>query len=112
MPFMKGVISNPKGKPPTYKLPRKYNRRYARAKAQAKFRGEGWTFTDKSWYKLWQDSGHIKRIGKQADCYCMARKNLQKPWGPHNCLIVERRKHLMATTTERHQFNSEIEQNR
>ena len=100
MGFIKGVCYNPNGKPPIYKLPREYNKRYSMAKAQAKFRGEEWAFTDESWYKLWQDSGYIDHMSRQVHQYCMVRKDPLEAWGPHNCIIVTRRKHLRKKVYE------------
>tara|TARA_R100001509_G_scaffold165384_1_gene146786 strand:+ start:2605 stop:2955 length:351 start_codon:yes stop_codon:yes gene_type:complete len=101
MTFVKGVCYNPNGKPPTYKLSRELNKRYSMAKAQAKFRGEEWAFTDETWHKLWVDSGHIEHMGRQIHQYCMVRKDPLEAWGPHNCIIVTRRKHLRKKVYER-----------
>ena len=94
MTFVKGVCYNPNGKPRIYKLEQEWNRKYAMAKAQAKFRKEEWAFDELTWYKMWKDSGHIEHMGRQVHQYCMVRKDPVEAWGPHNCIIIKRRKHF------------------
>ena len=94
MTFVKGVCYNPNGKPRIYKLEQEWNRKYAMAKAQAKFRKEEWAFDELTWFKMWKDSGHIEHMGRQVHQYCMVRKDPLEAWGPHNCIIIKRRKHF------------------
>ena len=94
MTFKKGEISNPNGKPKTYKIPNPYNKKFAMAKAQAKFRKEEWAFTPEEWYAFWKDSGFIEHLGKGVHQYCMVRKDPIEAWSVDNCIIVKRRTHF------------------
>ena len=77
-----------------YTIEQPWRGRYARSKAQAKFRKEEWAFTDETWLKLWQDSGYSEHLGRSVHQYCMVRKDTTEAWGPHNCMIVQRRLHM------------------
>jgi len=95
MTFKKGVITNPNGPPKKYNLESKeWNRKYAMAKSQARYRKEEWAFTDESWYKMWKDSGVMEHMGVQSHQYCMVRKDPIEAWSPKNCIIVSRRMHF------------------
>lgn len=94
MVFKKGEISNPRGGPKKYDIPSDWSKKYSMAKAQAKYRREEWAFDEHSWYKLWLDSGVTEHMGKHVQCYCMTRKDKIEAWGPHNCIIIPRRKHF------------------
>ncbi len=91
---------NCKGQPPKYYLGRLWNIRYSRAKAQASYRGEGWNFNSKSWFKVWTDSGVQNNVGKQADSYCMVRKDPEGPWAVNNCIIIQRNTHCQRSGRE------------
>ena len=97
MPFKKGTIPNPNGKPGTYKIPTPWNKKYSYAKSQAKYRNQEWAFTDETWYELWEQSGVMEHMGRQPHQYCMVRKDEIEAWGPHNCIIIPRRMHLKKT---------------
>ncbi len=77
-----------------YNLPRPWNQAYARAICQARYRREEWAFTPETWMRMWQNSGVIEHRGRQVFGYCMSRVDRTEAWGPHNCVIVERRKQI------------------
>lgn len=77
-----------------YDLPKPWGRRYSNQKAQAKHRGDEWAFDENTWYKLWMDSGYSEHLGRGVHNYCMVRKDTTEAWGPHNCMIVQRRLHM------------------
>lgn len=76
-----------------YTLPKEIAKHYSRAKAQAKFRGEEWAFTEWDWWSVWESSGVYEHRGKQPHQYCMARKDPMEAWSPANCVIIPRRQH-------------------
>lgn len=88
------------GFPKKYSLPHPWNQRYARAKAQAKFRREEWAFTEHTWYRHWQNSGVMQHRHREIQGYCMVRLDPIEAWGPHNCIIVPRRRQLLRTLWE------------
>lgn len=95
----------PRGRERKFHIPSPWNRKYSRAMAQAKHRNEEWAFTPESWYKLWCDSGVKEHSGREPHQYCMVRKDIIEAWGPHNCIIVTRRKHLSKLSYESmHQY--------
>ena len=77
-----------------YDLPEPYGTRYARSKAQAKYRQDEWAFTPESWYAVWCDSGVIEHMGRSVHQYCMVRVDDTEAWGPHNTIIIPRRMHF------------------
>jgi len=83
--------------PKKYYLPNPWNVYYARARCQAKYRREEWAFTPETWYRTWVNSGVMKHRMRQPHGYCMARMDKLEAWGPHNCIIVSRRKQLRKT---------------
>lgn len=50
--------------------------------------GYEWAFTVHSFYKVWQKSGVMDRIGRGMHGYCMVRLDPMEAFGPHNCKIV------------------------
>tara|TARA_R110000803_G_scaffold169012_1_gene232057 strand:+ start:599 stop:961 length:363 start_codon:yes stop_codon:yes gene_type:complete len=96
MPFSKGEISNPRGRP-KYKyrtLETPWNRKYSRMKAQAKFRKEEFNLTPDEFMQVWEQSGVKEHIGREVYAYCMVRKESIEAWSVDNCIIVPRRMHL------------------
>lgn len=83
-----------------YDLPRPWNQRYARAICQARYRREEWAFTPNTWMRMWENSGVIEHRGRRVFAYCMARVDKTEAWGPHNCIIVPRRKQMGAINTQ------------
>lgn len=81
-------------------IPYSERQKYARAKAQAKFRREEWAFTADTWYNMWLDSGVIEHRGRKPHQYCMVRLDTIEAWGPHNCIIVPRRTHMKKAAYE------------
>lgn len=75
-------------------LPDLWNRRYSVARCQARFRREEWAFTPETWYATWCDSGRAEQCGPKPDDYCLVRVDRTEAWGPHNCIVVQRRKQL------------------
>ena len=74
---------------------------YARQKAQAKYRREEWAFTIDTWLAMWDQSGVKQWRGSKPHEFCMVRKDEIEAWGPHNCIIVARRKHLRKEMYEK-----------
>jgi len=93
-------MANYNGRPKKYHLPHPWSRRYAMVAAQARHRKEEWAFDQDSWYKMWEDSGVMEHYGRQVHQYCMVRKDPIEAWGPHNCIIVSRRKHFKKSIYE------------
>ena len=83
-----------------YDLPKPWNSLYARAICQARYRREEWAFTPDTWIRMWQNSGVIDHRGSKVYGYVMARVDRTEAWGPHNCIIVERRKQLASIITK------------
>lgn len=95
MTFKKGQITNPMGRQrEKYFVPGPWNVRYARMKAQAKFRGDEWAFTCDEWYDMWVESGVMEHYGREPHQYCMVRKDPIESWSRKNTIIISRRKHL------------------
>lgn len=65
---------------------------FARQKAQAKYRGEGWQFDFDSWWQMWQP--FWSQRGMRREDLCMIREDAQQPWRPDNCVIVTREEYL------------------
>jgi len=82
-------------------IPALWRNRYSRMKAQAKFRRHEWAWDIDSWYKFWCDSGVKEHMGKLPHQYCMVRIDEIEAWGPHNCLIVARRKFMKKHAFEK-----------
>lgn len=87
-------MPNKCGRPKSYTIPQPYNYKYSRSKAQAKYHGHEWAFTDESWYEMWLESGKLEHMGTKVHQYCMVRLDEIEAWGPHNCIIITRRSHL------------------
>ena len=94
MPFTKRY-ENPTG------IPYEWVKAYSVAKAQAKFQKQEWAFELETWYKLWEDSGVKEHRGNKPHQYCMVRKDPIEAWGPHNSIIISRRKGLQKQAYER-----------
>ena len=89
-----------KMKPQKYNLPIPWNRHYAKHKHKASSKGQEWAFTHETWYKIWQDSGVMQYRGRRVHEYCMVRLDPIEAWGPHNCMIVTRRRWLQKSAYE------------
>ena len=81
--------------PTKYHIPKPWGLHYARAKAQAKSRREDWAFTPETWYRHWKLSGVMQHRMRKIQGYCMVRVDRLEAWGPHNCIIVNRRQTLL-----------------
>ena len=80
---------------PKYKnLPRPWNLRYSRAKAQAAYFKQEWAFTADNWYKVWEDCGVKEHMGRNTHQYCMVRIDNIEAWAPYNVIIIPRRMHF------------------
>jgi 5-methylcytosine-specific restriction endonuclease McrA len=76
-----------------------------RARAQANFRGEGWTITEQEYIKLWRTDDRYKLKGRGTESLCLVRIDLEKAWTLDNVEIIERIKHFRRSgkeTKERH----------
>lgn len=72
-----------------------------RARAQANFRGEGWSITEQEYIALWRENDSYKSKGRGTGCLCLVRIDLEKPWTLDNVVILERVKHFRKCGTER-----------
>lgn len=80
-------------------IPDPWNVYYARARCQARYRREEWAFTPETWYRHWVNSGVMQHRMRRVHGYCMVRLDRLEAWGPHNCIIVSRRKSLRKNNT-------------
>jgi hypothetical protein len=62
------------------------------AKAQAKFRGEGFELTFEQFFELWNGRWHER--GRGIDDLCITRINPDKAWKKSNVHVITRREHL------------------
>ena len=62
------------------------------AKAQAKFRDEGWDLDFEDYYEIWKDIWDQR--GRGSDDLCMTRIDSSGPWSKANTEIVVRIEHL------------------
>lgn len=72
---------------------------WLRAKAQAKFRGEGWTLTFEEYFDLW--NGNWEHRGRGAEDLCMSRKDPDDAWSKDNSFIISRIEHLASQNKAR-----------
>ena len=79
--------------PKKYFLPSPWNTYYARAKCQAIYRKNFWSFTPDSWYQMWVESGVMQHKGRKTHQYRMVRMDPTEAYGPHNCIIISNRMH-------------------
>jgi hypothetical protein len=77
----------------TYGLPQPWSTRYARHKAQAKYRNEPYQLSPADYYDLWLASGHSGEAGRKRGQYTMIRVDRGKPWEPGNISIISRAEH-------------------
>jgi hypothetical protein len=91
-------MSRGKFKYPTLADP--WNRRYARVKAQAKFRNQEFNLAPDEYMQLWEESGVKEHCGREPHQYCMVRKDPIEAWSFDNCMIVTRRMHLRKQAYE------------
>lgn len=83
------------------------SQRYGSAKRFAKFRNQGWNFTQDEWEQAWIDAGWVRVPGLEhpVTAYslrgshrykntCMQRRDLSRPWGPDNYVIMYRGEEL------------------
>ena len=83
-----------------YHIPWPNNVKYARAKCQAKFRKEYWSFTPQRWWELWLSSGVLDHRTNEIHGYCMVRIDPIAAWDTDNCIIVSRRQFFIKCGRE------------
>jgi hypothetical protein len=64
-----------------------------RARAQAMYRGEEWTMTDKEYIDLWLKDDQYLRRGRSNDDLCMTRRDPDGAWSVDNTMIMSRHDH-------------------
>lgn len=96
-----------RGPKKTYKLPDPWNYRYARAKAQAKFRRDYWAFTPETWFDMWVESGVMQHCTNKIHGYSMVRKDPIEAWSPNNCIIVPRRRIIQEHSFQKRRTQKE-----
>lgn len=80
----------------TYGLPQPWSTRYARHKAQAKYRGEAYELSPAQFYDAWRDSGHSAEAGRNKGQYTMIRVDRTKPWKTGNISVISRAEHTKS----------------
>jgi len=80
----------------TYGLPQPWSTRYARHKAQAKYRQEAYELSPAQFYDLWIESGHSEKAGRKRGEYTMIRVDRTKPWATGNVSIISRFEHTRS----------------
>ena len=73
--------------------PQPWRTRFARHRAQCKFRSEPTELTAADYYDIWQQSGHADACGRQVNSYTMVRANPALPWRSDNCAVISRQEH-------------------
>jgi len=81
-------------------IPYPWVKAYSLAKAQAKFLRHEWAFELETWFGMWEESGVKQHRGNKPHQYCMVRLDQIEAWGPHNCIIIPRRKGLQKHVYE------------
>lgn len=64
---------------------------WARARAQAHYRGEPWSMTWPEWQDLWRDHWHLR--GRGPGHVKMTRRDLTGPWSRENTCILTPSEH-------------------
>ena len=72
-------------------IPQPWGTRYARQKAQAKFRHEAYELTPQQYYDVWVRSGKMALCGVGKDNYTMKRLCESDPWAEWNVHIIPRK---------------------
>lgn len=70
---------------------RDMNLQHARARAQAKFRGEAWNLTFEDWCEAWAGNWH--RRGRHPNSLLLSRIDVRQPWQRDNVRLVDRYEH-------------------
>lgn len=60
-------------------------------RVSARLRGEEWKLKWEDYLELWLPNWD--RRGRSAECLCLARKDLEKPWTKRNVHLITRREH-------------------
>lgn len=76
---------------------------WSQQRNQALYRGEGWDLPFLTWVAVWGDE--FKNKGQTADCMCMTRRDLKKPWTPDNVKIITRQEHFMSNRNKEGKFS-------
>lgn len=72
-------------------LPQPWGTRYARHRAQAKYRGEPYELTAQEYYDVWCQSGVMAHCGRTHGGYSLYRIDIRKPWQVGNITVITRR---------------------
>lgn len=73
-------------------IPHQQHTAWHRQRAQANYRGEGWTLTFEEFQAIW--GSNWTRRGRGADDYCMTRIDDSQPWSLANVECIPRIQHL------------------
>lgn len=67
-----------------------YKRKFYMKKSNANrhYGYDQFNITFEEWLDVWQQSGHLKDMGSNADNYVLSRKDLTKPLSVDNCLVT------------------------
>lgn len=63
-------------------------RAWARARAQAHFRGEDWQLTFEDWVQVWGDRWPLR--GRTRHSLALMRRDWHGPWRVDNCFLARR----------------------
>lgn len=66
---------------------------YQRHRAQALFRGEGYDLSEDYWNSIWTEE-RFKLRGMRAECLCLSRRDVARPWAPGNLVLMTRQVQL------------------
>ena len=79
-----------------YDLPSPWGTRYARHRAQAKYRNEPYELSAQEFYDVWYSSGRHQEIGKTRGRYTLIRVDRSLPWSKGNCSVIQRSEHTRS----------------
>jgi hypothetical protein len=60
-------------------------------RVSARLRKESWDLTWEQYRDIWLPNWSQR--GRSAECLCMARRDLEKPWDVYNIELITRREH-------------------
>jgi hypothetical protein len=67
-----------------------------RSRAQAKFRGEVWTITEREYIDLWRKGDLYLNKGRSPEQYCLTKIDPEKDWSLDNVHIITRLQHFQT----------------
>jgi len=77
----------------------------SRSKAQAEYRGEGWSLTHDEYIDLWLEDDRYKNKGRAPENLCMTRIDPELDWSPNNVHIISRLEHYKTCNAHKKLLN-------